>query len=158
MRYEKILFSLYILLLGVGVGIILTNGAFAAPVIFHASDYLGYEFTRFDSGLIMTQIFLKSNYVLNVIGISILAFETYKYRYTAEREKIPFLLGGINAIALFAFTLYYSPKVVEMQKMGPAMAEDADFNALHKASEIDYSFLLFGLCALLLFRIYKALK
>jgi len=62
----------YLILLGITLGAGLCAGVFAAPVIFHADDLLGGGvLTHYQEGLIMTQIFLKMNWLVNIACVLI---------------------------------------------------------------------------------------
>ncbi|MCD8545194.1 MAG: hypothetical protein LRY52_10250 [Sulfurospirillum cavolei] len=54
----KSLTSLYLMVLGVALGVEIAAGAFVAPVIFFPQKYLGEGvLTHFQSGILMTQVF-----------------------------------------------------------------------------------------------------
>jgi len=158
MKVTKFILPVYILLLGVGAGLTIAFGAFCAPVIFNASDFVGFEVSRFDSGLLMTEIFIRGNNLLNVLGIIILAYEVYNYRYTTNRDKIPFILGGFSVISIFMFSMYYTPQILAFQKLGAQATESEAFEVIHKSSEIDFGILLLSLSALAVYRTYKLIN
>lgn len=153
-----IIFTLYILLLGVGAGIIVALGAFTAPVIFNASQLLSFEMDRFSSGLIMTEIFVRSNVYLNFIAFIIVVFEIYAYRYTTYRSKIDLTLGTIAVTGIFSFTSYYTPLIIEAQKLGIEATTTDSFRDIHRYAEMDYTVVLLALIALVFHRIFKAVK
>jgi len=152
------IFSLYILILSLGAGIIVALGVFSAPVIFNASELLSFEMDRFSSGLIMTEIFVRSNIYLNFVAFVILLFEIYTYRYSANRSKIDLGLGAIAVIGIFSFTSYYTPLIVEAQKLGMEATATDSFGEIHKYAELDYKVILLALIALVFRRVFKAVK
>ncbi|MGB2553916.1 DUF4149 domain-containing protein, partial [Campylobacter sp. MOP51] len=57
--------GLYLLLLAALIGIEISIGAFVAPTLFYPQSIIGDGIlTHFQSGLLMTNIFVKFNYVL----------------------------------------------------------------------------------------------
>ena len=57
--------SFYLFLLGICIGSELAIGIFMAPVIFYPSQYIGEGvLSHYQSGQLMTQVFLKYNILL----------------------------------------------------------------------------------------------
>lgn len=153
-RAFKVLDSLYLLLLGVGVGCIVACGAFAAPVVFRASSFLP-ELSLSDSGLLMGQIFLKCNIYFNVLAGVILVYELATFAtaplFTHTRQRrLWLLLGGISAMMIFLFTLYYTPYIMEAQRLNATATPE--FSSMHKQSELVFKILLFTLAGSALWR------
>ena len=68
--------SFYLFLLGICIGAELAIGIFMAPVIFYPSQYIGEGvLSHYQSGQLMTQVFLKYNILLIFISSLILLFE-----------------------------------------------------------------------------------
>jgi len=74
----------YLILLGATLGAALCAGAFSAPVIFHADDLLGGGvLSHYQEGLVMTQIFLKLGWLVNLACAVILFVEGYHFAILA---------------------------------------------------------------------------
>ncbi|BCD68237.1 DUF4149 domain-containing protein [Nitratiruptor sp. YY09-18] len=148
----------YLILLGVGLGYVLTVGVFVAPVVFHANDYIGTNLlNHYQMGLIMTAIFLKGNYFLNTLAIIIILREAYAYKIF-DRDKIVVPAAGTAVLMIFLFTLYYTKQIVSMQALGESIVNDPVFQNAHKASELDFQLLALSLLLLLARRLYLCCK
>lgn len=100
--------TLYLLLIAVSLGAALASGAFATSSIFRAAEIVkNLEITTFQSGVLMTSIFIKLNVLLNILALYILIYEIFTL--SVCRKKVTPLLGLINVILIFLFTLYYTP-------------------------------------------------
>lgn len=157
-RVSSTIFSLYILTLSLGAGIIVALGMFSAPVIFNASELLSFEMDRFSSGLIMSEIFVRSNTYLNFVAFAILLFEIYTYRYSTDKSRVDLGLGAIAVIGIFLFTSYYTPLILEAQKIGVEATETDTFKNIHKYAELDYKLILLSLTALAFHRVFKVVR
>ncbi|BCD62407.1 hypothetical protein NitYY0826_C1283 [Nitratiruptor sp. YY08-26] len=148
----------YMMILGIGLGLVLTLGALVAPVIFHANDYLGTSLlSHYQMGLLMTAIFLKSNYVLNFIAALIILREGYGYK-SFERDKIIIPAAATAVLMIFLFTLYYTKEIVALQALGEQVTQSETFINIHKASELDFGLLALSLTLLLGRRLYLYCK
>lgn len=147
--------ALYIWILGITIGAIISSGAFSANVIFNANNF-GVEISKFQSGILMTQIFLKLNILLIVVAFIIAIFETFALRLSSNTKTtkiILFLSGAISVICILLFSLYYTPFIVEQQQIGEAATKSSEFYAMHKQSEIVANILFFSLSINLLARL-----
>lgn len=150
----KVFDSVYLLLLGIGVGCIVSCGMFAAPVIFRASALLP-QLSIADSGLIMGHIFMKCNTFFNVLAVIILIYELATFfsaplfAHTFQR-RLWLLLGGISVMMIFLFTLYYTPYIMEAQNL--KAIDTPEFESMHKQSELVFKILLVSLCTSALWR------
>ncbi len=144
----------YLMLLGVGLGLVLTLGAIVAPVIFHANDYLGSVLlSHYQMGLLMTAIFLKGNYFLNFLAGAILLREGYAYK-SFDRDILVIPSAATALLMIFLFTLYYTKEIVALQALGAEVTQSETFLAMHKASELDFALLALSLALLLGRRLY----
>lgn len=151
-RLGIFLSKLYLLILGIAIGAILAAGMMSAPIIFNANDYLAEtSLTRYESGLIMTQIFLKLNALLNLTAVWILIHETIYYRYLV-REWFAIVCAVISVVSILLFTLYYTPAILDFQMIGPDATAGESFDNAHKGSEMTVKILLLGLVGLFLMR------
>ncbi len=145
----KYLWIPYLMLLGITLGIGLCAGVFAAPVIFNADDLLGGGvLSHYQEGLIMTQIFIKSNIVVNITCAAILVAEGYHF-LRFYRDPITFYSAFVTVWTGFMFTLYYTPQILEFQAQGESILENELFQKAHIASEWDFKIFVVALTILL---------
>lgn len=147
--------AIYIWIIGICIGSIISAGAFSAPVIFNVKD-LGVDLSKFQSGIIMTEIFLRLNTLLIFVAIIITIYEICSLKLsenTKLQKIILFLSGAISVICILLFSLYYSPFIVEQQKLGEATTSLQSFASMHTQSEITFNILFFSLSANLIFRV-----
>ncbi len=145
----KYLWIPYLMLLGITLGVALSAGVFAAPVIFHADDLLGGGvLTHYQEGLIMTQIFIKSNILVNVTCAAILVAEGYHF-LRFYRDPTTFYSAFVVVWTGFMFTLYYTPQILEFQAQGESILENELFQKAHIASEWDFKIFVVALTILL---------
>ena len=148
----------YLMVLGVGLGYVVSVGLFVAPVIFNANDYLGSELlSHFQMGLVMTAIFLKGNYFLNALALLIILREAYAYK-SFQRDKIVVPAAATAVLMIFLFTLYYTKQIVSMQALGVSVVDDPTFRNVHAASELTFKLLALSLVLLLARRLYLCCK
>lgn len=150
----RVLDSVYLWLLGIGVGCIVACGMFAAPVVFKASSFIP-DFSIADSGLIMGNIFLKCNAFFNVLAVVIIIYEVISLAVSkrfahSNQRRLWFVLGGISVIMIFLFTLYYTPFIMDAQSTGNLGTPE--FDSMHKQSEYAFKILLVSLSALMIWR------
>ncbi|PSM51860.1 hypothetical protein CRN67_06280 [Campylobacter blaseri] len=133
--------NIYMFLLAMLIGMEISAGAFVAPVIFFPQNLIGDGvLTHFQSGQMMSAIFVKLNYVL--IAVSVLAFlyETINFfKNKIENFNIrfsTFMLASINLALALLFIFYFTSYILEAQKLGEiATIQSSEFNQIHKASE-----------------------
>ena len=154
--------SVYFLLLGALIGTELALGALVAPTIFYPQGILGEGvLTHFQSGIMMTQIFIKYNYVL--LGVSALAF-AYEAASLRGKESFGvrisgFMLSFINLSLALLFVFYFTDFIVAAQAAGQdATIGNAEFDAMHKASEWAMKMMMIAQTALFFLRSYKKPK
>lgn len=147
--------ALYIWLIGLTIGALVACGAFSASVIFNANDF-GIELSKFQSGILMTQIFLKLNILLIAVAFIITIFEIVALRlsnHTKTIKIILFLSGAISVICILLFSLYYTPFIIEQQQIGVMATQSNEFQSMHKQSEMVANIIFFSLSVNLLFRL-----
>lgn len=148
----RILDSIYLWLLGIGVGCIVALGMFAAPIIFRASSFLPHISVE-HSGVLMAQIFLKCNAFFNFLACVIIVYELVSllrarfFTHSIQRYLWT-ILGGINVCLIALFTLYYTPSILDSH----LQTNMTDFDTLHKQSEFVFKALFVGLSALMIWR------
>lgn len=132
----------YLLTLGMTAGAVLIVGAFVTAVVFHSELYLSVPLlSRYEEGKIMGEIFRRFSYWGYFMTAVIVIYEVSRYK-VMQIDKIAILsaLGSIGTLLLFSAV--YTPKILEYQTQGEAIMMDNSFEALHKASEIDFKILL----------------
>lgn len=139
---RKIIFDItYLLLIAMTAGAVLILGAFVAAVVFHSEVYLSVPLlSRYEEGKIMGEIFRRFTYWAYFMSVVIAVYEVARYK-VMQIDKIAILsaLGSIGTLLLFSAV--YTPKILEYQTRGESAIDDS-FEALHKASEIDFKILL----------------
>lgn len=130
--------SFYLFLLGICIGAEIAIGVFMAPVIFYPAQYIGDGvLSHFQSGQLMTQVFLKYNILLIFISSLILLFEivNLKANESFNYKISAFFLSLIIALLAMAFVFYFTPYILDAQKLGEEATSSAEFASMHKASE-----------------------
>lgn len=119
-------------------------GAIVAPVVFNSSLYLNEIFlTRFDNGLLMSEIFRRFSIVLNIVLLFVTLYHTYKYKqFLSSFSTIVFYV--IFAISSLLFSFYFTEGVMSFIYKGELwINENIElFEAFHKASEIDFAIIM----------------
>lgn len=154
--------SIYLFLLAALVGIEIALGAFVAPVIFYPAKFIGDGvLTHFQSGVMMTQIFLKYNYILLAVSAFTLAFDLFKLRSNeCVHVKISAVaLSFINAVLAAVFVFYFTDFILDAQAAGEAMTKgNAEFDAIHSASELVMKIMIVVQALLFFLRSFKISK
>lgn len=146
--------ALYLWLVGLCIGAMVACGAFVAPIIFNAYTYLpDVSITQYDSGILMTQVFLKLNWLLNFSAIMIIIYELLDFKASFRPSFFLLGLNILNVILIFIFTLYYTPHILSAQNMGAAYTATPEFENLHSQSEFLFKILLVTLSISFLWRI-----
>lgn len=139
---KLILHIAYLWLIGINIGAIVTCGIFVAPIVFNAYSFLpDLGITQYDSGILMTQIFLKLNTLLNVSAILILVYELLAFNLSKKTSFFPLTINIINVLLIFLFSFYFTPKIIEAQTQGAAATATPEFATLHLQSEYVFKFL-----------------
>lgn len=148
----KIIDSLYITLLGIGLGGVLALGIFVASTLFNSTHFLGHALlTHYQEGMLMSAIFVKFNVFLYILAGIIFLREGYDYK-SFKRDKVLTLATLIALFAIFMFTDYYTPAILELQALHNTESEI--FANYHKGSELDFKLLSLALIALITRRVY----
>ncbi|WP_411648036.1 DUF4149 domain-containing protein, partial [Campylobacter coli] len=83
--------AINLFLLAAMIGIELILGIVVAPVIFYPANLIGEGvLSHFQSGLMMTQIFIKMGYLLIFVSIINLLFEIYSFAKEDMKFQIKF--------------------------------------------------------------------
>lgn len=127
----------YLLCLGVIIGVELAAGAFVAPVIFFPQKFLGDGvLSHFNSGMLMTEIFLRMNFLLLLFSLISFSFELGLWISKAKNsDKVAILFTVITLVLTTLFVYYYTPFIVDAQSLGELATTSEAFYKMHKQSE-----------------------
>lgn len=127
---------IYLAMLGVAIGVEIAAGAFIAPVIFFPQKYLGDGvLTHFQSGILMTQVFLKMNVVIGFVALYSIIYEVQVWMMRKNYDLLSFVLSLVTVIATGLFIFYYTPFIVHAQQLGAVETTTELFAKMHKESE-----------------------
>ncbi|WP_283447716.1 DUF4149 domain-containing protein [Helicobacter pylori] len=151
---KKFGLGVYLLLLGILGGSLITLGMMVAPIVFKAPSILPeFNLTLFESGKLMSQIIVRFNFLLGAIGFVVLLYEIISFIYS-KRSLVYLILGvAIGALCLL-FVFYYTPYILNAQKVGEAAIQSAEFARSRAQSEWLFKELLVLVCALFLLRLF----
>lgn len=144
----------YLLLVGMTAGAVAVLGIFVAAVVFHSELFLSVPLlSRYEEGKIMGEIFRRFSYWGYIMATVITVYELSRYK-VMQIDKIAILsaLGSVGTLLLFSAV--YTPKILEYQQTGEEVMMQNNFEALHKASELDFKILLLMLLVLFSRRAY----
>lgn len=137
----------YLLFLGMSAGAVLVLGVIVAAVVFHSEMFLTLPLlSRYEEGKIMGEIFRRFSYWGYAMALFIILYELYRYKLM-QIDKIAILSAMVAVASALMYAAVYVPKILEYQSLGEE-AIDEGFEALHKASEIDFKILLVALLVL----------
>lgn len=150
--------SFYLFLLSICIGAELAIGIFMAPVIFYPAQYIGDGvLSHYQSGQLMTQVFLKYNIMLIFISSLIFIFEivNLKTNESFNYKISSFFLSLIIALLAMAFVFYFTPYILDAQKLGAEATATAEFASMHKASEFVMKAMMLAQVVLFFIRVRK---
>ncbi len=157
-KYFRIFTIIFIITLGVTLGAGLLAGVVVAPTIFHSETLLGSELlSRFQEGLLMTQIFERLAYVVNLLVMMAILYEVIKFK-AFETTRWSMLFTFLVVASGLLFTSYYIPQILEMQSLGEAVTKSELFSNLHKGSEINFKLFAFSTLGLLIVTLKRVLR
>lgn len=156
-KLQPYFLAFYLLFLGVTLGALIACGALSAPSIFRAPAIVpNLEMTLFQSGILMTSIFVKLNILLNLVAVFILFYEILSFRVSGARIA-PFL-GLVSIVLIFLFTLYYTPYILQAQSLGEEGIANVAFDSMHTQSVYVFKALMASLCLLFILRVLGAIN
>lgn len=154
-KYFRIFTMIFIITLGTTLGAGLLAGVVVAPTIFHSELLLGSELlSRFQEGLLMTQVFERLAYAINFLVVIVIFYEVIKYK-TFESDRWSLLATFLVVSTGLLFTSYYMPQILEMQSIGESITGSKLFENTHFASELDFKIFAFSTLALLILNLKK---
>ena len=148
----------YLILLSAMLGAGLYAGIVVAPVTFNTDQWLGADvLTRFQEGQIMTENFLRLSYLVNVILVSVVLYEGYKFK-KFERDTLTQVATFFVLATGLLFSQYYIPDIIAMQEQGVEATKSVAFINTHKGSEINFKIFSLALIVLIVQNMRKACK
>ena len=143
----------YLFMLAATFGGVVVLGALVAPVIFHTDRLLaGILLDRYNSGIIMAEIFHRFSYFLYLVVAFVFVYETMQYK-SGQRDAIIFASAVTVLFSSLMFSVVYAPKILSMQSLGIEATQSDTFHNIHIASEIDFKLLAISLLVLFVRRL-----
>lgn len=131
----KSFITIYIVFIGIALGVEIAAGAFVAPVIFHPERYLGTGvLTHFQSGILMTQVFLKTNMLMSIVALYSIAYELLAWM-KKHKDSVSLVLSFSALILTSLFVFYYTTFIVDAQILGAQATATPEFAKMHQESE-----------------------
>ncbi|NLK66762.1 MAG: DUF4149 domain-containing protein [Campylobacteraceae bacterium] len=157
---QKVL-NIYLFMLALLIGLEFSAGAFVAPVIFNPSEIIGDGIlTHFQSGQLMTEVFLRFNNFLIIISIISFVYESVNFAKNRlesfNRKFSTFMLSLLNLFLALVFVFYFTDYIVEAQHLGTTQTQA--FSDIHNASEWTMKVILFSQTFLFFLRFPKINK
>jgi len=157
-KYFRIVTMAYLILLSAMLGAGLFAGIVVAPVTFHTDQWLGADIlTRFQEGQIMTENFLRLSYLVNIVLVSVVLYEGYKFK-KFERDTLTQVATFFVLATGLLFSQYYIPDIIAMQEQGIEATKSVAFINTHKGSEINFKIFSLALLVLIVQNMRKACK
>ncbi|EAK5116347.1 DUF4149 domain-containing protein [Campylobacter upsaliensis] len=132
--------AIHLFLLAAMIGVELILGVVVAPVVFYPQGLIGENvLSHFQSGLMMSDIFVKMGYVLLVVALFNALYELINFFKKKEKFQLRFSKFALSIIVLILalfFVFYFTAYILEAQKMGESVIKTAEFQSMHEASEV----------------------
>lgn len=120
--------NLYFFLLSAMLGIELFVGIFIAPIIFFPEKFsLNLPLTLAQSGMLMSEIFIKLGYLL--IGVSAIGV-FYSFW---NLKKLLLIISFLILLLAGIFVFYFTPIILQAQSLGAT--DTQSFQQIHSLSE-----------------------
>ncbi len=143
----------YLTLLASSFGAVIVLGAFVAPVIFNTDTILhDVVLDNYNAGIVMSEIFHRFSYWAYVLAFYVIGYELFMYKQ-GQRDSIIFVSWVSTVFSSLMFSAVYSPKILEMQKLGSEATQSDTFSNVHFASELDFKILAVALVVLFIRRL-----
>ncbi len=143
----------YLILLAASFGAVMVLGIIVTAVIFHTDSlHVDILIDRYNSGVIMSEIFLRFSYVTYFLAFFVALYEAAMYK-TGQRDKIAMISAFFIVATSLMFSAVYVPKILELQAMGREATASDTFDALHVGSELDFKILAVALLVLFVRRL-----
>lgn len=142
----------YLVVIAATFGAVMTLGVLVAPVVFNPNSYLvEVSLDRYNSGMIMSEIFRRFSVWLYFVAAYVLVYEALLYK-KGQRDGISMISAFIVAFTSLMFSGVYVHKILAMQAIGPEATMSDTFANTHLASEIDFKILAVALLVLFIRR------
>lgn len=132
--------AIHLFLLAAMIGVELILGVVVAPVVFYPQSLIGENvLSHFQSGLMMSDIFVKMGYVLLVVALFNALYELINFFKKEEKFQLRFSKFALSIIILILalfFVFYFTAYILEAQKMGESVIKTTEFQSMHEASEV----------------------
>ncbi len=152
MTAKQWIIVIYLLLVAMTLGAVLTLGIFVAATIFNSDSYLaGALLDHYNEGLLMAEIFRRFSYFISFMALVVFVFEANEYKH-GRRDTWALVSGFFVIVTAMMFSAIYTPKILEMQALGAEATQSDAFAALHIGSEIDFKILAVALGVLFIRR------
>lgn len=123
---------LYQFLLASLLGVELTLGILVAPIIFYPQKVGVIDvLSHFQSGLIMSELFVKMGYYLLGVSFFALGYELL----SLKKHFFRFILSLLIATLACVFVFYFSDFILHAQSLGEKAVQTQEFQSVHKWSE-----------------------
>lgn len=143
----------YLIVLASSFGAIIVLGAFVAPVIFNTDKILhAIVLDNYNAGIIMGEVFHRFSYWIYSLAFYVMGYELLMYKF-GQRDTIVFVSSVSIVFSSLMFSAVYSPKILEMQKLGVEATQSDTFANVHFASELDFKILAVSLLVLFIRRL-----
>lgn len=151
--------GIYLFLIAVLVGIELSIGILVAPTIFYPQNIIGSEIlTHFQSGQLMTNIFIKYDKILIFVMFISFVVEIFNLKNKNESFNLKFsnfMLAFIGFALALAFVFYFTDYILEAQSLGEEMTKTKTFSQYHLASEWCMKLMIFSQSILFFLKFYN---
>lgn len=132
--------AINLFLLASMMGIELILGIVVAPTIFFPQNIIGEGvLNHFQSGLMMTQIFIKMGYLLIFVSVVNFLYEIYSFVKDKIKFQIKFsklMLSFLVLILSLIFVFYFTHTLIGLQNLGEQATKTEEFVSIHNASEV----------------------
>lgn len=131
--------NIYLFLLAMVIGMEVSIGAFLAPTIFFPQNIIGEGvLSHFQSGQLMTNVFVKYNYVLLAVSVISFIYESVNLKFDKSfyKKTSSFALSFIVLVLALAFVFYFTDYILEAQKLGAEATQNEQFGKIHSTSEL----------------------
>ncbi len=143
----------YLIILAATFGGVMVLGVLVAPVIFYTDGIIvDVVLDRYNSGIIMAEIFSRFATWLYVVVFIVLSYEAIMYKM-GQKDRYLFVGAFLVVFSSLMFSGVYVPKILAMQDMGREATQSDTFATIHAASEIDFKILAVGLLVLFVRRL-----
>lgn len=130
--------DIYLFLIALLIGIELSLGILVSPVIFYPQNIIGESvLSHFQSGKMMSVIFVKFGYFLIFVSLISIIFEILNLKNSENFNKkfSIFMLSFINFILALTFVFYFTNYILDAQNLGEEATRSIEFLKIHRASE-----------------------